>query len=916
MPAPPPLDGGPFISKIVTVGHADAAAAAWTAPHAGSDSDGGTGRTYRATSSVSATAASSSPGSQPLPQSRRVKRFSPPSSSSGTPHPTALPRTPVGDSEEDADPLAAAADAVATRRWADAVALFASVASPPPAALHHAVMTAFSDAVPAPRAGLSLLTQLEAATAPAPPRRSAYVAAVRALAAVGRVTSAAAVLARMRPLPDERLVSVVANAAVRSAGGSNRGKAAAGVEAYATALGVVRAADARGVQIGLWCYTVLLQGAGRSGAGGASEVWRLVREAAGRGVVLDTVGRNVLVDALVRTGDVDGALSAFELVAEAVAGAEGGSQAGVVDDVTRNSLVGAVVRAGGWRRARQLLAAGVEGVNTRAAEGPSATDADDAAAPVEASIPPGFGRWTSVDAAVVAYTCLATGLASAGAYAAAVEVLTLTMSSAGVPPTNRSFTAVISACLPRIPPPPLVSSGGATTSSAAAAATVSMADPPPSRGVSTALQLYAMMMAPGSATPPTYITVAALVTGLARAGALSAATAVLASPPPGVIPPTSAFNALIDGLVRRGLIAEAEAAVAAAVARGGPLAPTSVTYTSLIHGYGRLGGGVADAQRLLTAMRAAGIAPDRGVLNAFVGVAAYAGEIALAEAVVSEMEAAADGATATIDGSSSPLSQGLALSPTVIPDGRTYAPLLSAALRREDLSSAWTVYARARERGAVLSAISVINLLRALLVSAGVSGSSGARPSGGVGGSGSDRRSATPPPTTPRSVVRPGGGLLPPRPMQRADGRGGAAAASAATDADERVLVAGRAAALWRDMQGLGYADNPNAAVWGRAVRDLCATVSEAWKGVARSAEGGWVTGDRDCDATARRGGAARQADAAADDARVPRARNWRARGRGRGGVDGDEEAWRRTASGRIFEKHGWNAIDSRWSAF
>ncbi|KAK1864432.1 hypothetical protein I4F81_006979 [Pyropia yezoensis] len=618
----------------------------------------------------------------------------------------------------------------------------------------------------------------------------------------------------MRPVPDERLVAVVATAA----------------------------------------------GAGRSGAGGASEVWRLVREAAGRGVVLDAVGRNVLVEALVRAGDVDGAVSvlrggvggvasggralnsvvrglgeqgrvdeAFELVAEAVAGNEvapGLTCAGVVDDVTRNSLVGAVVRGGGWRRARQLLAAGVEGVTPRADNGVPATGADGTDGRVAATIPLGFGQWASVDEAVVAYTCLATGLASAGAYAAAMETLTTEMSAAGVPPTSRSFTAVISACLPRTPSPPSGPGGAATASSSAAATAVGTVDPPQSRGVTTALALYGMMTAPGSVTPPTSITVAAVVTGLARA-----------------------------------------------------------------------------------------------VLNAFVGVASYAGEVALAEAVVAEMEAAADGTPASSGGSSSPLSQGLALAPTVTPDGRTYAPLLSSALRRGDVAAAWVVYARARERGAILSAASVVNLLRALLASAGVGGgSSSARAMGGGG----DRRAASPPPSTiSRGVVRPGGGLLPPRRVQRGGGRGGGgggvAGAAASAEVDELVLVAGRAAALWRDMQGLGYADKPDAAAWGRAVRGLCATVSEAWKGVALSAEGGWAAGGGSGGGGGRAGRAGDAPGGAASgaaDAREPRDGGWRSRGRGRGGVDGDDEAWRRTASGRIFEKHGWNAIDSRWSAF
>lgn len=955
VPLPPPLrrcrrplGGAPILP---TRPSADAVAAARASPSPGCDR-ADAGGTYGATSPVAAAAASSSsPGSQSRPQSQRVGRC-PPSLTPGIPQSTPLPQ-PVVAAGEDGDPLAAAAAAVAARRWADAVALFASVASPPPAALHDAVMAAFTDAVPAPRAGLALLTQLEATTAPAAPRRSAYVAAVTALAAAGRVAPATSVLGRMRPVPDERLVAVVATAAVR--GGGSNGGPAAGVDAYATALGVVRAADARGVPIGMWCYTALLQGAGRSGAGGASEVWRLVREAAGRGVVLDAVGRNVLVEALVRAGDVDGAVSvlrggvggvasggralnsvvrglgeqgrvdeAFELVAEAVAGNEvapGLTSAGVVDDVTRNSLVGAVVHGGGWRRARQLLAAGVEGVTPRADNGVPATGADGTDERVAATIPLGFGQWTSVDEAVVAYTCLATGLASAGAYAAAMETLTTEMSAAGVPPTSRSFTAVISACLPRTPSPPSGPGGAATASSSAAATAVGTVDPPQSRGVTTALALYGMMTAPGSVTPPTSITVAAVVTGLARAGALSAAAAVLASPPPRVTPPTPAFNALIDGLVRRGRIAEAETAVAAAVARGGAPSPTAVTYTSLIHGYGRRGGGVADARRLLAAMRAAGIAPDRGVLNAFVGVASYAGEVALAEAVVAEMEAAADGTPASSGGSSSPLSQGLALAPTVTPDGRTYAPLLSSALRRGDVAAAWVVYARARERGAILSAASVVNLLRALLASAGVGGgSSSARAMGGGG----VRRAASPPPSTiSRGVVRPGGGLLPPRRVQRGGGRGGGGGgvvgAAASAEVDELVLVAGRAAALWRDMQGLGYADKPDAAAWGRAVRGLCATVSEAWKGVALSAEGGWAAGGGSGGGggrAGRAGDAPGGAAAGAADAREPRDGGWRSRGRGRGGVDGDDEAWRRTASGRIFEKHGWNAIDSRWSAF
>jgi len=113
--------------------------------------------------------------------------------------------------------------------------------------------------------------------------------------------------------------------------------------------------------------------------------------------------------------------------------------------------------------------------------------------------------------------------------------------------------------------------------------------------------------------------------------------------------------------------------------------------------------------------------------------------------------------------------------------------------------------------------------------------------------------------------------------------------------------VAGRAAALWRDMEALGYASGAGAP-WGRAVRGLCATVSEAWKGVAVAEEGGWAGGPAGAD-----GGDGRKAPAAGER---------RPRGRGRGGVDGDADAWKQTASGRIFEKHGWNAIDSRWRAF
>lgn len=465
-------------------------------------------------------------------------------------------------------------------------------------------------------------------------------------------------------LPDEKLVTQVANSAVDS------GKSAAAIR-------MLRLMERNGVPFTLFSTSVLFKAYGREGR---PEMIRQALE--DMRLAPDVIVLNSAIDAYVRCNELPAAMNLirdmqnFELTPNArsynpvmrhlAQFGKMNAAFSLYDEMmkrniapsarTVNALIHACVQAEDWKKARQLLAEAVE------------ADPDPR---------------TSVNKdLLVAYTTLISGLATQGDMRGAEELLARMVDSVSRTVNPRAFdadvgialTAILSALLAddefvrawilfrsvrrkfkiRLPPDMynavirgLSKRGDAISMEAAG------------RVFDEMMQVFRKSRGPKRRTDidsrhgdPSNAAVEATPQDIARA-----------------------YNAIIDGFVRLGDTASGEEFLDDMERNGHE--PTVVSYTTLINGYGKEFD-ITSVRRMFKRMQRAGIAPDKVTMNAFLGACVRCGEIDLTVRVFEDMK--------RIGGK-------------VAPNLVSFSAIIAGHLREGQREDAWKAYEEMKEMG-------------------------------------------------------------------------------------------------------------------------------------------------------------------------------------------------------------------------